>query len=157
MKEKFLAIPSPLQKQILLRLGGSGAGLIMLVLVLAYGGGWQFLIPCIALIAICLSTAVSLYDQCIQKKYVIVDGVCAEIDRVPFSRRIKALYLRNDQYSVKLVGIRKIKNLVIGDHIRVYIADTAAVYELDGNQVICNYLAIEKGNKSATRENARID
>lgn len=157
MKDKFLTIPSPLQKQILVRLGGCAAGLAMLALVLAYGGDWHFLIPCFSLIAVCLSTAFSLYDRCIQEKYVIVEGICAEIDRVPFSRRIKALYLRNDQFSIKLVGVRKIKNLVIGDHIRIYVADTAVVYEMDGNQVICNYLAIEKGSKSATREIGSID
>lgn len=147
MKDKFLTIPSPLQKQILLRLGGGGVGLIMLVLVLAYGGGWRFAIPCIALVAVCLCTAASFYDRCIQEKYVIVEGICSEIDRAPLSRRIKTIYLRNEQHNVKLIGIRKIKNLVNGDTIRVYVADNAAVYEIDGNKVICNYLAVERGTK----------
>ena len=74
-------------------------------------------------------------------------GTCSEIERVPLRRRIKALYLRNDRHNIKLMGVRRIKNLVVGDSVTVYIADDAAVYEIEGYQVVCNYLAIEKGTK----------
>ena len=147
MKEKFLSIPEVLQKQILLRLGGTGIGIVMLVIVLAYGGDWRFLIPCIALSILCFGAAAALYDRCLQGKFVAVAGTCSEIERVPLRRRIKALYLRNELHSIKLVGVRRIRNLVIGDLITVYIADDAAVYEIDGHQVVCHYLAIEKGTK----------
>ena len=147
MKENFLSIPEVLRKQILLRLGGTGVGIAMLVIVLAYGGDWRFLIPCIALSILCCGAAASLYDRCLQGKFVAVTGTCSEIERVPLRRRIKALYLRNDRHNIKLMGVRRIKNLVVGDSVTVYIADDAAVYEIDGYQVVCNYLAIEKGTK----------
>ena len=144
MKEKFLSIPEMLRKQILLRFAGTGIGLAMLLIVLAYRGDWRFLIPCISLSLLCLGSAASLYDRCLQKKYVAVEGTCTEIERVPLRRRIKALYLRNDKHNIKLVGVRRIKNLMTGDQLTIYVADDAAVYEIDGYQVVCNYLAIEK-------------
>ena len=147
MKEKFLGIPEVLRKQILLRLGGTMAGMAMLVIVLAYSGDWRFLIPCITLSILCFGAAASLYDRCLQCKFVAVTGICSEIERVTLRRRIKALYLRNDHHNIKLMGVRRIKNLVVGDSVTVYIADDAAVYEIDGYQVVCNYLAIEKGTK----------
>lgn len=147
MKEKFMRIPEVLRKQILVRLGGTGVGIAMLLIVLAYRGDWRFLIPCIALSLICCSSSISLYDRCLQGKYVIVEGTCTEIERVPLRRRIKALYLRNDQHNIKLVGVRRIKNLIVGDSVTIYVADDAAVYEIDGYQVVCNYLALEKGAK----------
>lgn len=147
MKEKFLRIPAPLQKQILLRMGGCVAGLIMLLLVLSYGGDWRFLIPCVAFALLCLTGSVSLFDRCLQQKYVVVDGPCTEIERTPLRRRIKAVYLRNDRHSIKLVNVRKMRNLTIGDTVRIYVPEDASVYEIDGSQVICNYLAIEKGTK----------
>ena len=147
MKEKFLSIPEVLRKQILLRLGGSGVGIAMLVIVLAYEGDWRFLIPCIALSILCFGATAALYDRCLQGKFVVVTGTCSEIERVPLRRRIKALYLRNELHNIKLVGVRRIKNLVIGDSVTVYIADDSVVYEIDGYQVVCNYLAIEKGTK----------
>lgn len=147
MKEKFLSIPEVLRKQILLRLGGTLAGVAMLVIVLAYRGDWRFLIPCIALSILCFGAAASLYDRCLQGKFVAVTGTCSEIERVPLRRRIKALYLRNDRHYIKLMGVRRIKNLVVGDSVTIYIADDAAVYEIEGYQVVCNYLAIEKRTK----------
>lgn len=147
MKEKFMRVPEVLRKQILVRLGGTGVGIAMLLIVLAYRGDWRFLIPCIALSLICCSSSISLYDRCLQGKYVIVEGTCTEIERVPLRRRIKALYLRNDQHNIKLVGVRRIKNLIVGDSVTIYVADDAAVYEIDGYQVVCNYLALEKGAK----------
>ena len=147
MKEKFLSIPEVLQKQILLRLCGTGVGIVMLVIVLAYGGDWRFLIPCIALSILCFGAAAALYDRCLQGKYVAVAGTCSEIERFHLRRRIKALYLRNELHNIKLVGVRRIRNLIVGDSVTVYIADDAAVYEIDGLQVVCHYLAIEKGTK----------
>ncbi|MBQ9167181.1 MAG: hypothetical protein IJX67_02075 [Oscillospiraceae bacterium] len=144
MKEKFLSIPLPLQKQILLRLGGSGIGLATLLLVLSHRSDWRLMLPCIALIVLCVGSTLSLYDRCVQSKYVAVTGDCVEIEKSAWRRRTKAIYLRNDQYSIKLAGVRKIKNLIVGDQLTVYIADNTAVYEVDGYHVICNYLAIEK-------------
>ena len=147
MREKFLSIPEVLRKQILLRLGGTGAGIAMLLIVLAYKGDWRFLIPCVALSVCCFGAAVALYDRCLQGKYVTVTGECTEIERVPFRRRIKALYLRGEQHNIKLVGVRRIKNLTVGETVSIYVADDASVYEIDGYQVVCNYLALEKGPK----------
>ena len=144
MKEKFLSIPLPLQKQILLRLGGAGIGAVTFLLVLSYRSDWRLMLPCAALIVLCVGSSLSLYDRCIQSRYVAVTGSCVEIEKSAWRRRTKAIYLRTDQYSIKLAGVRKIKNLVVGDQLTVYIAENAAVYEVDGCQVICNYLAIEK-------------
>lgn len=101
----------------------------------------------IALSILCFGAAASLYDRCLQGKFVAVTGTCSEIERVPLRRRIKALYLRNDRHYIKLMGVRRIKNLVVGDSVTIYIADDAAVYEIEGYQVVCNYLAIEKRTK----------
>lgn len=144
MKEKFLSIPLPLQKQILLRLGGAGIGAVTFLLVLSYRSDWRLMLPCAALIVLCVGSSLSLYDRCIQSRYVAVTGNCVEIEKSAWRRRIKAIYLRTDQYSIKLAGARKVKNLIVGDPLIVYIADNTAVYEVDGCQVICNYLAIEK-------------
>lgn len=144
MKEKFLSIPLPLQKQILMRLGGAGIGAVTFLLALSYRSDWRLMLPCVALIVLCVGSTLSLYDRCIQSKYVAVTGSCVEIEKSVWRRRTKAIYLRTDQYSIKLAGVRKTKNLVVGDQVTVYIADNTAVYTVDEYHVICNYLAIEK-------------
>lgn len=147
MKERFLHIPEPLRRQILIRGGGCILGIAMLILVLAYQGDWRFLIPCAILSLVSLGSAAALYDRCIQNKYVVIEGVCTDIEKVTLRKRIKAVYLRNDQFNIKLLNTRKIKNLIVGDTVTFYVADNTAVYEIDGCKVICSYLAMVKGGQ----------
>ena len=147
MKEKFLQIPEPLRRHILVRCGGCVLGIAMLIIVLAYQGDWRFLLPCAILSLVCLGSAVALYDLCVQNKFVVIEGVFTDIEKVALCKRVKAIYVRNEQFNIKLLNTRKIKNLSVGDAVIVYIADNAAVYEIDGCKVICSYLAMIKGGQ----------
>lgn len=144
MKDKFLQIPAPLRRQILIRCSGCGIGIIMMLLVFAYRGDWRFFLPCAALAIICLGSAAALFDQCVQSKYVVIEGVCTEIERSAIRKRIKAIYFRDDKFSIQLTAIRRVKNLTVGDPISVYVSENTSVYETDGCKVICNYLAMVK-------------
>lgn len=144
MKETFLTFPEPLRKQILLQCAGGGLGIAMLLILLIYGCDWHFLFPCAALVIVSLSGAASLYDRCRQKRYVTIEAACTEITRTPFRRRIKSLYLRSEQYTIKLVGVRNIRGLAVGDTLTLYVSDNAAIYEMDGSMILCSYLALSK-------------
>ena len=147
MKNAFLQIPRPLQKQILLRLLGAILGLFLLILFLIVYKDWRFWVPCVILLVMCLASAGSLFYRCISGKYVIVEGVCTDIEKSMIRRRVKAIYIRNDRFSIKLVNAKRIRNLSIGDTVAVYVADNSAVYDVDGVKVICYYLAMTKGER----------
>ena len=144
MKDIFLTFPEPLRKQILLQCAGGGFGIAMFLILLVYGRDWYFLFPCAALVIVSLSGATSLYDRCRQERYVTIEAACTEITRTPFRRRIKSLYLRSEQYTIKLVGVRNICGLAVGDTLTLYVSDNAAIYEMDGSMVLCSYLALSK-------------
>ena len=148
MNEQFLSIPKPLQKQVLIRLVGSVLGLFMFILVLIFYKDWRFWIPCVILSVMCLASAGTLFYRCVFGKYVVVEGVCTDIDKTLIRRRIKAIYIRNDNFSIKIVNAKRIKNLSIGDIVTVYVADNSAVYDVDGVKVICYYLAMTKGERT---------
>ena len=93
----------------------------------------------------CLASAGTLFFRCVSGRYVVVEGVCTDIDKTVIRRRIKAIYIRNDQFSIKLVNAKRIRNLSVGDTVTVYVADNSAVYDVDGMKVICYYLAMTKG------------
>ena len=144
MKEKLSQIPAPLRKQILLRCAGAGLGAAMLLIVLLYSGDWRFLIPCAAAAILCLASALLLYDRSTKGRYVLITGVCTVIERTGIRRRIKAIYLQTEEHRVRLVGVRPIRNLSIGDDLELYVADNTAVYAVDGSNVICSYIALAK-------------
>lgn len=142
----FLQIPSPLQRQILIRAAGCGLSFTVLIFLIAYRCDWHALLPCAALSIVCLGDAGNLFCQCSQKKYVVITGDCIEIEKSSLHRTAKAFYIRDSQSTIKIMNPRKIKSLLVGDPVTVYIADNAPVYELDGDKIICSYLALVKGN-----------
>ena len=148
MKKAFLDIPRPLQKQILLRLLGAVLGLFLLILFLIVYKDWRFWIPCVILTVMCLASAGTLFFRCVLGKYVVVEGICTDIDKSLIRKRVKAIYIRNDQFSIKIVNAKRIRNLSIGDTVTVYVADNSAVYDVDGVKVICYYLAMTKGERT---------
>ena len=78
-------------------------------------------------------------------KYVALTGICTELEKSPLRRRIKNVYLQNDQHRVKIASPQgRMKNLRVGDELTVYISDNTPVYEMDGYKVICSILALGK-------------
>lgn len=152
MKEKFIQLPAPLRKQILLRCVGAGLGAAMLLIVLIYSRDWRFMVPCAAVAALCLGSAAFLFDRCVRGKYVVISGLCTEIERTPIRKRIKAIYLQTEEHQVKLVGIRPIRNLIEGDTLNLYVAENTPVYNADGCNVICSYITLEKTLLTAKKE-----
>ena len=148
MKNAFLQIPRPLQKQILLRLLGAVLGLFLLILFLIVYKDWRFWTPCVILTVMCLASAGTLFFRCVLGNYVVVEGICTDIDKSLIRKRVKAIYIRNDQFSIKIVNAKRIRNLSIGDTVTVYVADNSAVYDVDGVKVICYYLAMTKGERT---------
>lgn len=144
MKDTFLMFPEALRKRILLQCAGGGFGMGMFLILLVYSRDWHFLFPCVALIITSFGGAASLYDRCRQGRYVTIEATCTEITRTPFRRRIKFLYLRSETQTIKLVGVRNIRGLTVGDTLTLYVSDSATIYEMDGSMILCSYLALSK-------------
>lgn len=144
MKEKFMQIPAPLRRQILLRCAGVGLGATMLLIVMIYSTDWRFMVPCAAAAVLCLSSAALLFDRCIRGRYVVITGICTEIERTSIRKRIKAIYLQTEEHQVRLVGVRPVRNLIVGDTVSLFVAENTPVYNTDGCNVICSYIALSK-------------
>ena len=145
MKDKFRQFPQVLQKQILIRLTAGIVSLLMLVIILLYRGGIELMFPCIGFSSIFFISALQLYARCDEKKYVVIKGTCTEIEKTGHRRKVKDIYVKEDQFTVRIVRpSMKLRSLNVGDRITIYLADNAPVYEMDGCKVICNTLAVEK-------------
>ena len=145
MKNKFRQFPQVLQKQILIRLTAGIVSLLMLVIILLYRGGIELMFPCIGFSSIFFISALQLYARCDEKNYVVIKGTCTEIEKTGLRRKVKDIYVKEDQFTVRIVRpTMKLRSLNVGDRITIYLADNAPVYEMDGCKVICNTLAVEK-------------
>ncbi len=145
MVEAYKKIPQVLQKQILIRLAGSGLGVVMLLLILAYRGDWRLIIPGIAIFLAFAVDAALLFHKCKNERYVVIQGICQGIDRTGLRKRIKAAYVQCEDKCVKITHqLQKIRNLSIGDKLTVYVSENTPVYEHDGCLVIFNVIAVGK-------------
>ena len=145
MKNKFRQFPQVLQKQILIRLTAGIVSLLMLVIILLYRGGLELMFPCIGFSSVFFISALQLYARCDEKNYVVIKGICTEIEKTGLRRKVKDIYVKEDQFTVRIVRpSMKLRSLNVGDRITIYLADNAPVYEMDGCKVICNALAVAK-------------
>lgn len=152
MLEQFRQIPAPLQKQISLYLSGSLLGLVMMIMILAFHGSWQLIIPSLIIALVFLINGCVLFCRCTEGQYVVIQGVCTEIERTGFKKRIKAVYIRSGEHAIKVVHqLQRIRDLSAGDGLVLYLADNAPVYEVDGYKVVCNALAIGKESSVSDR------
>ena len=145
MKDKFRQFPQVLQKQILIRLTAGIVSLMMLVIILLYRGSLELMFPCIGFSALFFISALLLYIRCDEGRYVVIQGICTEIDKTGIRRKVKDIYIKGDQFTIRIARpTMKLRNLNVGDRITIYLTDNTPVYEMDGCKVVCNTLAVEK-------------
>ena len=64
MIDEFRRLAQVLQKQILIRLAGSGVGMVMVTLLLICNADWRLVVPGLALAIVSLFSAMLLFAMC---------------------------------------------------------------------------------------------
>lgn len=145
MKEKFMKIPSVLQKQLLIWFLGGALSMIMFMASCILMLDWSLIVLYILFAVVCLMSGWVLWEKCVYHKYVVIEGTCTGIERSRFHRYIRAIQILSDDHDIEIVAPGAIKYLAIGDAVSVYVAENVPIYETDGRMVICSILAVTKG------------
>lgn len=144
MKEKLNKLPPPLRKQSLLRFAGAGACFCLLLVVAAVYHQLALCLPFLGMAAFFAASGALLVWRADQGKILVLEGVCKQVDTTLFRRRPKALVMECCGCQVKVYLHSRVRNLTPGDALRVYVADSAPVYEEEKVLVLGGYLAIER-------------
>ena len=145
MIRSFRKYPPILQKQILIRLAAGIAAYMILPIIWLCKGGLELMLPFICFGTVFLISAVQLYTRCEEKGYVVIRGICTQVDRTGLRRRLKDIYVQEEQFTVRIVRPAMwIRSIHVGDSIMIYLADNAPVYEMAGCKVVYHPLAVEK-------------
>lgn len=143
MKENFYHLPKPLQKQVLIRLAAGAVFLLLMIVIFICSRDLYFVLPCALLSAYLLINGGRVFYQGYRGEYVCIRGTCEEIETVGIRKRIKSIRIAFDGYSVRIPVRQRMKRLVVGDTVIVYLSEKAPVYEQDGGYMICSYDAME--------------
>ena len=82
-----------------------------------------------------------------QGKVLVLEGICREVELTLFRRRPKAVVMECGDRRVKVFLRARVRNLTVGERLRLYVAESSPVYEDDDVLVLSGYLAIEVGKK----------
>ena len=147
MKEKLKKLPPPLRKQALFRFAGAGA-CFSLLLVVAVGYRQPMLwFPFLVMGIFSAGSGALLVWRVAQGKVLLLEGVCREVELTLFRRRPKAVVMECGGRQVKVYLHARVRNLAVGERLRLYVAESSPVYEEDDVLVLSGYLAIEVGKK----------
>lgn len=143
MKEKIKNLPEALQKQVIIRLGASIASLLLAVAILAVNHDLYLTVTFIAFWLFFGINGTLLIFRLVNGKYVVIEGRCNEVERTVIRKKPKSICFLVEDQTVKLQIRQKMRDISIGDFIRVYVADNTPVYQDSGCQILGGYLAIE--------------
>jgi len=144
MFKKFTRIPEPLQKQILIRFGLGVLFLILLIAVVTIDFDIYLWLPCAAMAVFMFVAAIALYRRAETGGYVVVTGICSAVEVTPVRKRAKALILKTDECTLKIMLRGRVRKITAGSEITLYIANNTLLHEHNGSQMLYNYLAMEK-------------
>ena len=143
MKEKWIKMPKALQRQVLLRSGGGGLFLMILLFLMTGSRDLYLLLPCIVCMFWMAGSGFWLFLRAAGGNYMRLQGQCIRIDTSGLRKRVHAVHLALEQGTVKIPVRYRISRLSEGDTIVIYVAERTPVYERGGEYIIGNYYAME--------------
>lgn len=142
-REQFAALPEPLQRQILFRLGFSPLFFLLFILVLYMMYDWLTVIPFAGLSIFSLTAAYILFRRSITGGYVVIRGTCIDSEVTLVRKRTKSVLVETEEHMVRVMLKQRMKRILAGAALDIYVASNTQVYDKDGVKLLHTYLAID--------------
>ena len=140
VRAKFKELPSPLQKQIIQRIGLGVAMLALFVIIWAVTGTLGLAVPGLALAGYILGSGGLLFLRCVHGEYLCMTGTVRDVITAGLRKRPKFLLINTEQGLLQLPPGRKL--FPAESSVILYLAANTPVYEQDGIFKIYSYLAL---------------
>jgi len=145
MREQVGKIPAPLRGMVYRRFAVGLVGLVFMPVILVFGGGFSACALCVAVMAFGGNGGLTLMAECLEKRYVVLEGICSKVEKSKTGRDIRAVWIKKEGMSVRIISREKrVKGLSTGDRLAVYISGNTPVYDMDEYKVAGACLAIER-------------
>ena len=145
MKEWFCQLPAALRIQILLRTCIGAVAAILFAVIWVYSREFTFALPCLILaVFLFVNGAVMAYHIFIGS-FICIHGVCTMVETTGIRKRIKSIIADFDGKRVVIPVKQRIRQVLPGKNITVYLSDKTPVYEKDGDYYIYSYYALALG------------
>lgn len=101
-----------------------------------------FALPCMLFGIFMIVKGTILFYNCIVGNYLEIKGVCTDVEKTGFRKKIKSLTIKAEDKLLKLSVHYSLKNVSIGDNITVYISKKTQLYYKDGSYIAGDFYAV---------------
>ena len=143
MFQGFKRLPEPLQKLIFARLGFSLLFVILLITVMTTELDIYLWLPCAGMALFFAVTAFTLFRRAVLGDYIVVDGVCTDIEFTTVKKRAKSLLLKTEECTLRVMLHGRARKYTVGSAVRIYIAKNTPLYQQNGIQMLYTYITLE--------------
>lgn len=157
MRDIFSKMPATMTRQILLRSGITLLTFILFVTVTAIFNNIYLYMPCLILFAVMIVNTFALVYNCVKGNYVILEGLCSDVEITKIKRKIKAIELKAQDRVFRFPINKRIGKINLGDTVIVYLSDKTLLYEKDGIFIIYEYYALEVKERNYEFTKRKID
>jgi hypothetical protein len=149
MREKFIELPEPIQREILKRLAISAVAFIALIALFVNSCGIYTLLPFGYISLYSALNGLLLFLKTSEGDYVVISGICFEIEYSLIRHRPKSILLKADDTTIRLKLRNRTGKIEIGTKLDLYLATDTPVYEKGAVRIPQKYIALELATASA--------
>ena len=132
LKELYLKLPQLLKKHIAINFLIAMLAVILFFIVIFCFSDVVLALPCLILSVLLIVKTAILFYNCIAGNFLEIKGVCSDVEKTPFRRRVKSITVKAEDKKLKLNAHYSIKNISAGDNITVYISKRTPLYNQNG-------------------------
>ncbi len=132
LKELYMKLPALLRKHITINILAASLAVILFFIVIFCFSDIVLALPCLILSVLLIVKTAVLFYNCIAGNYLEIKGVCSDVEKTPFRRRVKSIIVKAEDKKLKLNAHYSIKNVNIGDALTVYMSKKSPLYNQNG-------------------------
>ena len=142
LKELYMNLPGALKKQIVLHTGIAAIALFLFFITTLLTEDLILALPCMIFGVFMIVKGAILFYNCMSENYLEIKGICSEVERTGFRKKIKALTMKAEDKRLKIPIHYSLKYVSIGYTIIVYMSKQTQLYYKDGNYIAGNFYAV---------------
>lgn len=147
MRKIVRQLPTTLRAQVLWRICIGLLAIFLFLVIWISCNEFTFAFPCLILaVFLFVNSGIMLYNI-ITGSYIRISGKCTAVDLVGLRKRIKSIAVDFDGKRVVLPIKYRIRKIVPGELVTLYLSDRTPVYEQDGAYCIYDYYALALGER----------
>lgn len=142
LKDMYMKLPMLLKKRIMVDTSIAFLAIILFFVVIICFSDINLALPFLILSVFSIVKTAVLFYNCIAGNYLEIKGICSDVEKTHFRKRVKSITVKAEDKKLKLRAHYSIKNISIGDPLIVYISKKTSLHNQNGIYIANEYYGV---------------